>query len=163
MYQSYGTNQVTIPSNLIIRNNMLLDNSIGVLVCLKVIFMQYGICIGRECRITCRKLRDSSFLFHIPHENIHKWESARRLECWWLSPLCGPLESYKLFQNFEISTLPVWVNLKKIPDSCFSRLGINHITSGLGEPKITLLESKSVISRSTVKIAINKLSSLRKI
>nr|VDD26482.1 unnamed protein product [Brassica oleracea] len=28
---------------------------------------------GRECRITCRKLGDSSFLFHIPHENTRKW------------------------------------------------------------------------------------------
>ncbi|KAJ4876995.1 CCHC-type domain-containing protein [Raphanus sativus] len=37
----------------------------------------------------------------------------------------------------EISTLPVWVNLKQIPDCCYSRLGISHIASGLGEPILT--------------------------
>ena len=27
---------------------------------------------GRECKISCRKLGESSFLFHIPHENTRK-------------------------------------------------------------------------------------------
>lgn len=27
---------------------------------------------GRECRITCRKLENLSFLFHVPHENTCK-------------------------------------------------------------------------------------------
>ncbi|KAF3532135.1 hypothetical protein DY000_02038830 [Brassica cretica] len=36
----------------------------------------------------------------------------------------------------EISCLPVWVNLKSIHDSYFTRLGISHILSGLGEPML---------------------------
>lgn len=37
----------------------------------------------------------------------------------------------------EISTLPVWVTLKNILDSCFSILGISHIASDSGEPMLT--------------------------
>ncbi|KAL0731059.1 hypothetical protein Bca4012_027153 [Brassica carinata] len=37
----------------------------------------------------------------------------------------------------EISTLPLWVNLKNIPDCCYSCLGISHVASGLGEPILT--------------------------
>ncbi|KAF3508582.1 hypothetical protein F2Q69_00008274 [Brassica cretica] len=32
----------------------------------------------------------------------------------------------------EISTLPVWVTLKNLPDCCYSRLGISHVASRLG-------------------------------
>ncbi|CAN6920592.1 unnamed protein product, partial [Brassica oleracea] len=37
----------------------------------------------------------------------------------------------------EISTLPIWVNLKNISDRCYFCLGISHIASGLGEPILT--------------------------
>ncbi|KAF3573408.1 hypothetical protein F2Q69_00061804 [Brassica cretica] len=37
----------------------------------------------------------------------------------------------------EISTVPAWVTLQNIPTSCYSRLGISHIASGLGEPMLT--------------------------
>ena len=37
----------------------------------------------------------------------------------------------------EISTVSVWVTLKNILTSCYSRLGICHIASGLGEPMLT--------------------------
>ncbi|KAF3590996.1 hypothetical protein DY000_02020034 [Brassica cretica] len=36
-----------------------------------------------------------------------------------------------------ISTVPTWVTLQNIPTSCYSRLGISHISSGLGEPMLT--------------------------
>ncbi|XP_018448376.2 uncharacterized protein LOC108819852 [Raphanus sativus] len=45
-----------------------------------------------------------------------------------------PEDSFKIP---EISTLPVWVNLKNIPDCCYSRLGISHVASGLGKPILT--------------------------
>ncbi|KAL0873449.1 hypothetical protein Bca101_023154 [Brassica carinata] len=93
---------------------------------------------GRECRITCKKLGDSSFLFHIPHENTRKWVIQRGVwhvdDCLLFVAPWSPASSLKIP---EISTLPVWVNLKNIPDSCFSRLGISHIASGLGEPMLT--------------------------
>ncbi|KAL0788977.1 LOW QUALITY PROTEIN: hypothetical protein Bca101_005223 [Brassica carinata] len=38
---------------------------------------------GRECKISCRKLGESSFLFHIPHENTRKWVIQ------WGSVACG--------------------------------------------------------------------------
>ncbi|KAF3506281.1 hypothetical protein F2Q69_00002048 [Brassica cretica] len=41
------------------------------------------------------------------------------------------------FKIPEVSTLPVWANLKNIPDCCYSRLGISHVASGLGEPILT--------------------------
>ncbi|KAF8112850.1 hypothetical protein N665_0060s0032 [Sinapis alba] len=41
------------------------------------------------------------------------------------------------FKFPEISTLLVWVNLKNISDCCYSRLGISHVASGLGEPILT--------------------------
>lgn len=41
------------------------------------------------------------------------------------------------FKIPEVSTLPLWVNLENIPDCCYSRLGISHIASGLGEPILT--------------------------
>ncbi|CAN6841999.1 unnamed protein product [Brassica oleracea] len=93
---------------------------------------------GRECKISCRKLGDSSFLFHIPHENTRKWVVQRGV---WHIDDCllfvAPWSPVNSLNTPEISTLPVWVTLKNIPDSCFSRLGISHIASGLGEPMLT--------------------------
>ncbi|CAL9223479.1 unnamed protein product [Arabidopsis halleri] len=37
----------------------------------------------------------------------------------------------------EIKTIPVWVTLKKIPNSLYSIAGISHIVSGLGAPMTT--------------------------
>ncbi|XP_019086014.1 PREDICTED: uncharacterized protein LOC109126739, partial [Camelina sativa] len=37
----------------------------------------------------------------------------------------------------DISTIPVWVTLKKIPNSLYSIPGISHIASGLGAPMAT--------------------------
>lgn len=93
---------------------------------------------GRECRISCRKIGDSNFLLHIPHENTPKWIIQRGVwhvdDCLLFVSPWNPVTSFKIP---EISTLPVWVTLKNIPDSCFSRLGISHIASGLGEPMVT--------------------------
>ncbi|CAF2115141.1 unnamed protein product, partial [Brassica oleracea var. botrytis] len=93
---------------------------------------------GRECKISCRNLGDSSYLFHIPHENTRKWVIQRGVwhvdDCLLFVAPWNPVDSFK---TPEISTLPVCVTLKNIPDSCFSRLGISHIASGLGEPMLT--------------------------
>ncbi|KAF8113139.1 hypothetical protein N665_0055s0004 [Sinapis alba] len=93
---------------------------------------------GRECKISCRKLGESSYLFHIPHENTRKWVIQRGVwhvdDCLLFVAPWSPVDSLKIP---EISTLPVWVTLKNIPDSCYSRLGSSHIASGLGEPMLT--------------------------
>ena len=67
---------------------------------------------GRECEITCRKLGDSSFLFHIPHENTRKWIIQRGVwhidDCFLFVAPWSPVNSFKVP---EISTLPMWVTL----------------------------------------------------
>ena len=77
-------------------------------------------------------------MFHIPHEPTRHWVIQRGVwhidDCLLFVLPWTPEGSFKIP---EISTLPVWVNLKQIPDCCYSRLGIRHIASGLGEPILT--------------------------
>ncbi|KAF8083785.1 hypothetical protein N665_0751s0003 [Sinapis alba] len=54
----------------------------------------------------------------------------------------------------KLGHLPVWVNLKNIPDCCYSRLGISHITSGLGEPMLTHKPRLDPTSMGEVKILV---------
>lgn len=93
---------------------------------------------GRNCKISCKKIGESSFMFHIPHESTRHWVIQRGV---WHIDDCLlfvlPWTPEGTFKIPEISTLPVWVNLKNIPDCCYSRLGISHIGSGLGEPILT--------------------------
>ncbi|KAF8090579.1 hypothetical protein N665_0472s0012 [Sinapis alba] len=93
---------------------------------------------GRSCKISCKKISESSFMFHIPHESTRHWVIQRGVwhidDCLLFVLPWTPEGSFKIL---EISTLPVWVNLKNIPDCCYSRLGISHIASGLGEPILT--------------------------
>ncbi|KAF8119105.1 hypothetical protein N665_0001s0155 [Sinapis alba] len=93
---------------------------------------------GRSCKISCKKLGDSSFMFHIPHQPTRQWVIQRGVwhidDCLLFVLPWIPEGSFKIP---EISTLPVWVNLKNIPDCCYSRLGISHVASGLGEPILT--------------------------
>ncbi|CAN6999562.1 unnamed protein product, partial [Brassica rapa subsp. trilocularis] len=93
---------------------------------------------GRSCKIICKKLGESSFMFHIPHEPTRHWVIQRGVwhidDCLLFVLPWTPEGSFKIP---EISTLPVWVNLKNIPDCCYSRLGISHVASGLGEPILT--------------------------
>ncbi|KAF8053614.1 hypothetical protein N665_1392s0005 [Sinapis alba] len=93
---------------------------------------------GRSCRIAIKKHGDSSFMFHIPHEATRKWVIERGV---WHIDDCllfvAPWSPAATLKTQEISTLPVWVNLKNIPDRCYSCLGISHIASGLGEPILT--------------------------
>ena len=93
---------------------------------------------GRSCKITCKKVGDSSFMFHIPHQLTRQWIIQRGVwhidDCLLFVLLWIPEESFKIS---EISILPVWVTLKNIPDCCYSRLGISHVASGLGEPILT--------------------------
>ena len=93
---------------------------------------------GRSCKISCKKLGDSSFLFHIPHQPTRHWVIQRGVwhidDCLLFVLPWVPEGSFKIP---EVSTLPVWANLKNIPDCCYSRLGISHVASGLGEPILT--------------------------
>ncbi|CAF2190912.1 unnamed protein product [Brassica rapa] len=93
---------------------------------------------GRSCKISCKKIGESSYMFHIPHEPTRHWVIQRGVwhidDCLLFVLPWTPEGSFKIP---EISTLPVWVNLKQIPDCCYSRLGISHIASGLGEPILT--------------------------
>lgn len=93
---------------------------------------------GRSCKISCKKISDSSYMFHIPHQSTRQWIIQRGVwhidDCLLFVLPWTPEGSFKIP---EISTLPVWVTLKDIPDCCYSRLGISHVASGLGEPILT--------------------------
>nr|XP_018439490.1 PREDICTED: uncharacterized protein LOC108811880 [Raphanus sativus] len=93
---------------------------------------------GRSCKIVCRKLGESSYLFHVPHKETRQWIIQR---CVWHVDDClmfvAPWNQVGSLKLPEISTVPAWVTLKNIPTSCYSRLGISHIASGLGEPMLT--------------------------
>ena len=77
-------------------------------------------------------------MFHISHESTRQWVIQRGV---WHIDDCilfvAPWSPATTLKSQEISTLPVWVNLKDIPDRCYSCLGISHIASGLGEPILT--------------------------
>ncbi|CAN7076563.1 unnamed protein product [Brassica oleracea var. botrytis] len=77
-------------------------------------------------------------MFHIPHQSTRQWIIQRGVwhidDCLLFVLPWTPEGSFKIP---EVSTLPVWVTLKDIPDCCYSRLGISHIASGLGEPILT--------------------------
>ena len=93
---------------------------------------------GRSCKIVSRKLGESSYLFHVPHKETRQWIIQR---CVWHVDDClmfvAPWNSEGSLKIPEISTVPAWVTLQNIPTSCYSRLGISHIASGLGEPMLT--------------------------
>lgn len=93
---------------------------------------------GRSCRIGCRKLSESSYMFHIPHDSTREWVVQRGV---WHVDDCllfvSPWKSVNSLKVPEVSTIPVWVNLKNVPDCCYSRLGLSHVASGLGEPMQT--------------------------
>ena len=88
---------------------------------------------GRSCRIGCRKLSESSYMFHIPHDATRQWVTQRAVwhvdDCLLFVSPWKPVNSFKVP---EVSTIPVWVKLKNVPDSCYSRLGFSHVASGLG-------------------------------
>ncbi|XP_048611693.1 uncharacterized protein LOC106393315 [Brassica napus] len=93
---------------------------------------------GRSCKISCKKLNDPSYMFHIPHQPTRQWIIQRgvwHIDNFLLFVL--PYTSEGSFKIPEVSTLLVWVTLKDIPDCCYSRLGISHVASGLGEPILT--------------------------
>ncbi|CAN7139757.1 unnamed protein product [Brassica rapa subsp. narinosa] len=93
---------------------------------------------GRSCRIGCRKLSESSYMFHIPHDSTREWVVQRGV---WHVDDCllfvSPWKSVNSLKVPEVSTIPVWVNLKNVPDCCYSRLCLSHVASGLGEPMQT--------------------------
>nr|VDD32321.1 unnamed protein product [Brassica oleracea] len=74
-------------------------------------------------------------MFHITHQSTRQWIIQRGVwhidDCLLFVLPWTPEGSFKIP---EVSTLPVWVTLKDIPDCCYSRLRISHIASGLGEP-----------------------------
>lgn len=77
-------------------------------------------------------------MFHISHESTRQWVIQRGVwhidDCLLFLLPWTPEGSFKIP---EVSTLQLWVTLKNIPDCCYSRLGIIHIASGLGEPILT--------------------------
>ncbi|KAF2581639.1 hypothetical protein F2Q68_00002712 [Brassica cretica] len=93
---------------------------------------------GISCKISCKKFGDSSFMFHIPHQPTRQWVIQRGVshidDCLLFVLPWTPEGSFKIS---EISTFPLWVTLKNIPDCCYSRLGISHVASGLGESILT--------------------------
>ncbi|CAG7890116.1 unnamed protein product [Brassica rapa] len=93
---------------------------------------------GRSRKISCKKIGDSTYMFYIPHAPTHQWVIQRGVwnidDCLLFVLSWTPEDSFKFT---ELSTLPVWVTLMNISDSCYSRLGISHIASGLGEPILT--------------------------
>ena len=77
-------------------------------------------------------------MFHIPHQPTRQWIIQRGV--WHIDNFLFFVLPYTPEGSFkipEVSTLPVWVTLKDIPDCCYSRLGISHVASGLGEPILT--------------------------
>lgn len=93
---------------------------------------------GRSCRIGCRKLSETSYMFHIPHDSTREWVVQRGVwhvdDCLLFVSPWKPANSLKVP---EVSTIPVWITLKNVPDCCYSRLGLSHVASGLGEPMQT--------------------------
>jgi len=66
---------------------------------------------GRSCKIACKKLGDSSFMFHIRHQPTRQWVIQRGIwhidDCLLFVLSWTPKGSFKVH---EIYTLLVWVN-----------------------------------------------------
>ncbi|KAG7600559.1 hypothetical protein ISN44_As06g046480 [Arabidopsis suecica] len=143
-YMEDGTPKVTIPSHVLLQG---LENQ------KEYVLGQFYRCNppsgglihavinriwGRKCRIFMRKLDDSKFLFHIPDASTRAWVLQRGL---WHVDDClmfvAPWSTADTFDLPEISTIPVWVTLKNIPNRLYSIPGISHIASGLGAPMAT--------------------------
>lgn len=81
---------------------------------------------GRSCKISCKKLDDSSYMFHIPHQPTRHWIIQRGVwhidDCFLFVLPWTPEGTFKIL---EVSTLPVWVNLKNVLDCCYSILGMS--------------------------------------
>ena len=93
---------------------------------------------GRSCKIVSRKLGKSSYFFHVPHKETSHWIIQRTV---WHVDDClmfvAPWNQVGTLKIPKISTVPAWVTLKNIPTYCYSRLGIFHIASKLGDPMLT--------------------------
>lgn len=93
---------------------------------------------GKRCRIFTRKIGESSFLFHIPDEFTRRWIIQRGLwhvdDCLMFVSAWNPMGTIAIP---EISTIPVWLTLKNIPNQLYSIKGISWIGSGLGAPMLT--------------------------
>lgn len=90
----------------------------------------------RNCKIISPKLGESFYLFH--HKETRQWIIQR---CVWHVDDClmfvAPWNQVGSLKLPKISIIPAWMTLKNIPTSCYSRLEISHIASGLGEPMLT--------------------------
>ncbi|CAE5959388.1 unnamed protein product [Arabidopsis arenosa] len=143
-YLPDGTPKVTIPQHVLLQG---LENHKEYVLgqfyrCLPppggLIFAVFNKLWGRKCRITIRKLGESSYLFHIPDESTRSWVIQRGL--WHVDDCLMFVASWTPEATLaipEIKTIPVWVTLKKIPNSLYSIAGISHIASGLGVPMAT--------------------------
>lgn len=93
---------------------------------------------GRTCKITCKKIIESVYLFHIPDELSRKWVLQRGL--WHVDDclmIVAPWTPEASLDIPEIKTIHVWVTLKKIPNILYSIDGISNIATGLGAPMAT--------------------------
>ncbi|KAL0709990.1 hypothetical protein Bca4012_016968 [Brassica carinata] len=92
----------------------------------------------RNCEISVKKLGEFSYIFHIPDEATRKWILHRSL---WHVDDCimfiAPWTSSNSLTIPEITSIPLWVTLKNIPNTLYSIFGIEWIASGLGEPMLS--------------------------
>lgn len=90
---------------------------------------------GKSCRIGCRKLSESSYIFHIPYGTNRPWVTQRAFyhvdDCLLIVSPWKPVNSFKVP---KVSTILVWVNFTNILNSCYSRLCLSHVAFGLEEP-----------------------------
>ncbi|KAF2610652.1 hypothetical protein F2Q70_00012177 [Brassica cretica] len=110
---------------------------------------------GRSCKISRKKIGESSYMFYIPHEPTRHWVIQSGVshidDCLLFVLPWTPEISFKIP---KLSTLPVWINLKQILDCCYSRLGISDIASGLGEPILTHKPRLDPTSMGEVKVLV---------
>nr|VDD49900.1 unnamed protein product [Brassica oleracea] len=80
---------------------------------------------GKNCKIFTRKLGESSYLFHIPDANTRAWVLQRSL---WHVDECllfvAPSTEEATLAMPEISSVPLWVTLKKHPKSSVFSFGV---------------------------------------
>ncbi|KAJ0229505.1 hypothetical protein HA466_0315340 [Hirschfeldia incana] len=143
-YMEDGTPKVTIPDHVLLHG---LQNHREYVIgqfyrCLVpsggLVYAVLNRIWGRKCEIFVRKISEFSYIFHIPDEATRKFVLQRSL---WHVDDClmfvAPWTSSETLTLPEISSIPLWVTLKNIPSNLYSILGIEWISSGVGEPMLS--------------------------
>ncbi|CAN7009786.1 unnamed protein product [Brassica rapa subsp. trilocularis] len=139
-YMEDGTPKVTIPDHVLLHG---LQNHREYVIgqfyrCLVpsggLVYAVLNRIWGGKCEIFVRKISEFSYIFHIPDESTRKFVLQRSL---WHVDDClmfvAPWTSSETLTLPEISSIPIWVTLKNIPNTLYSILGIEWIASGVGE------------------------------